>query len=319
MQKFSSITPQDIKKLAQEKGYTIVAHNYQIKELQEIADYLGDSLQLARLVTKIDSQKILFLGVDFMAEMIKVLNPEKKVIVPVRYSTCPMANSLSVSDVLNAKEKYNAPFVVYVNSRTEIKAVADVVCTSANAVDVVKAIDSDIILMGPDKNLASFVAEKTGKKVIPIPGENGYCYVHNYVTEEEITQLMKKYPQAEVMAHPETPENIRKLSHFVGSTSQMEKYPANSNAKEFIVVTEVGMIEKLKKIYPDRLFIPVPSMVCYNMKKNNLKNTYLALLEEREEIVVPEEIAKKARKAIEKMLELTENRKNEKEVGINVR
>uniref|UniRef100_A0A7C4W774 Quinolinate synthase n=1 Tax=Fervidobacterium pennivorans TaxID=93466 RepID=A0A7C4W774_FERPE len=303
-----SVRPEDIRKLADEKGYVIVAHNYQIPELQEIADYLGDSLQLARMVTKIDAKKILFLGVDFMAEVIKVLNPEKKIIVPVRHSTCPMANSLTVEDVIKFKEKYNAPFVVYVNSRTEVKAYADVVCTSANAVDVVKAIDSDTILFGPDKNLASYVAEKTGKNIIPIPGETGYCYVHNYVKEEEIKKLIAQHPDAEIMAHPEVPKNIRDLAHFVGSTSQMEKYPAKSQATRFIVVTEIGMIAKLKKLYPEREFIPVTGMVCYNMKKNNLKNTYLSLLEESVEVLVDEEIAKKAKIAIERMLEITESK-----------
>lgn len=310
-----TITPEDIKALAKEKGYTIIAHNYQIRELQEIADYTGDSLQLARLVTKLDAQKILFLGVDFMAEMMKVLNPEKKIIVPLKHSTCPMANSLSVEDVLNAKKMYNAPFVVYVNSKTEVKAVADLVCTSANAVDVIKNIDSDIVLMGPDKNLASYVAEKTGKKVIPIPGERGYCYVHNYVKEDELKKLISQHPRAEIMVHPEVPEKLRRIAHFVGSTSQMEKYPAQSCAKEFIVVTEVGMVEKLRKLYEDRLFITVPSMVCYNMKKNNLKNTYLALLEEKEEVIVDEQIAKKARIAVERMIEITE--KQQKGVKTN--
>lgn len=228
------ITPEEIRRLAEEKGYTIVAHNYQIPELQQIADYIGDSLQLARLVTTIPSQKILFLGVDFMAEMMKVLNPERKIIVPVRHSTCPMANSLEVKDVIEAKQKYNAPFVVYVNSRTEVKAYADVVCTSANAVDVVNKLDSDTVLFGPDKNLASYVAEKTGKKIIPIPGETGYCYVHNYVKEDEIRFLISKYPDAKVMVHPEVPSNIRKLADFVGSTSQMEKYPTTTDAKEFM-------------------------------------------------------------------------------------
>lgn len=299
------ITPEEIRRLAEEKGYTIVAHNYQIPELQQIADYIGDSLQLARLVTTISSQKILFLGVDFMAEMMKVLNPEKKIIVPVRYSTCPMANSLEVRDVIESKQKYNAPFVVYVNSRTEVKAYADVVCTSANAVDVVNKLDSDTVLFGPDKNLASYVAEKTGKKIIPIPGETGYCYVHNYIKDEELKHIIALHPNAKIMAHPEVPVNIRKLAHFVGSTSQMEKYPATTDAKEFIVVTEVGMLSKLEKLYPDRKFIPVSSMVCYNMKKNTLKNTYLALLEEKYEVLVDEDIAQKARRAVEKMLELT--------------
>lgn len=298
--------PEDVRRIADEKGYIIMAHNYQIEELQQIADFVGDSLQLARQAIKVKTDKILFLGVDFMADMIKALNMDKKVIVPVKGSTCPMANCLRREDVLRFKDMYNAPVVAYVNSSAEVKAVADIICTSANAVDVVSALDTDVVLFCPDKNLASYVAEVTGKKVIPIPGDSGYCYVHNYVTDEEILELLNKYRQAEVMAHPEVPSSIRKYANFVGSTSQMEKYPSTSNAKEFIVVTEKGMIAKLKKLYPDRTFIPVHSMNCYNMKKNNLKNTLSALIEEKYEVELPEELSGDIKRVVERMLEITE-------------
>ncbi|WP_372590096.1 quinolinate synthase NadA [Fervidobacterium thailandense] len=294
-----------LRQLAKEKGYLIMAHNYQIPELQRIADFVGDSLQLARQAMETNAERILFLGVDFMAETVKALNPEKKVVVPVLCATCPMANSLTEEEIAKAKEKYDAPFVVYVNSTARTKFLADYLCTSANAVDVVRNVPSDTVLFGPDKNLASYVAEKTGKRVIPIPGELGYCHVHNFVTTAQVRKLLEKYPDAEVMVHPEVPEQVRKIAHFVGSTAQMEKYPMASSAKTFIVVTEVGMAEKLRALYPDRTFLTIDSMVCYNMKKNNLRNTYRALLSDGPEVVLDERLGEKIRKLVEDMLKLT--------------
>ncbi len=299
------ITPNEIKKLAVEKGYTILAHNYQIKELQELADYLGDSLQLARLAVNLNTDKILFLGVDFMAEMIKALNPDKKVIVPVKAATCPMANSLSAEKIYEMKEEYKAPFVIYVNSTLQAKQLADYMCTSANAVEIVSKIDSDTVLFGPDKNLASYVAEKTGKKVIPVPGETGYCYVHNYVTLEEVLRVKNEHPNAKIVAHPEVPKQIRDISDYVGSTSQMEKFPQIDPAEEFIIVTEKGMVERLKKRFPNKKFYTIDSMVCFNMKKNTLKNVYKALEEEKTEVIVKEEYAEKLKQLVEKMLEMS--------------
>jgi len=299
------VEPEMLRQLAKEKGYLIMAHNYQIPELQRIADFVGDSLQLARQAAETDAEKILFLGVDFMAEMVKALNPEKKVVVPVLCATCPMANSLTEDEIAKAKEKYDAPFVVYVNSTAKTKFLADYLCTSANAVDVVRNVPSDTILFGPDKNLASYVAEKTGKCVIPIPGEFGYCHVHNFVTAEQVLRKLEKYHDAEVMVHPEVPEQVRRLAHFVGSTAQMEKYPMASSSKIFIVVTEVGMVEKLRRLYPDRTFVTIDSMVCYNMKKNNLRNTYRAVLNDAPEVKLDERLAEKIRKLVEDMLKLT--------------
>ncbi|ABR31427.1 quinolinate synthase A [Thermosipho melanesiensis] len=295
-----------IKRIAKEKGYVILAHNYQNKDIQDIADYLGDSLQLAKIATKIESDKILFLGVDFMAEAIKILNSNKKVIVPIKAATCPMANSLEPEMIIEAKEKYKAPFVIYVNSTASSKMYADYACTSANAVEIVKKIKSEIVLFGPDKNLAEFVAEKTGKKVIPIPGDTGYCYVHNYIRKEEVLSLKEKYPNAKVISHPEVSSEIQAISDYVGSTSQMEKFPNIDEGLEYIIVTEKDMVEKLKKIYPDRTFIPISSAVCNNMKKNTLKNILSALENEQFEVLVDEEIAKKAIVPIENMFKLME-------------
>jgi quinolinate synthase len=295
-----------IRKLAKEKGYMILAHNYQIKEIQEIADHLGDSLQLARLATKLNAEKILFLGVDFMAETIKMLNPEKKVIVPVKAATCPMANSLEPEMIIEAKKKYNAPFVIYVNSTMKSKMYADVACTSANAVEIVKKLNSDVVLFGPDKNLAAYVARKTGKKVIPVPGETGYCYVHNYIKIDDVLKLKQKYPDAKVISHPEVPEEIQKISDYIGSTSQMEKIPGEVEDKKFIIVTEKDMVNKLKNKYKEKEFIPVDAAICNNMKKNTLKNVLKALENEEFEIEIDKEIADKAALPIKKMFELME-------------
>ncbi|ANQ54421.1 quinolinate synthase NadA [Thermosipho sp. 1063] len=295
-----------IKKLAKEKGYIILAHNYQSRDIQEIADYLGDSLQLARLATRIKDEKILFLGVDFMAETIKILNPNKKVIVPARSATCPMANSLTSELIIAAKKKYNVPFVIYVNSTAQSKMYADFACTSANAVEIVKKIDSDTVLFGPDKNLASYVAEKTGKKIIPVPGETGYCYVHNYITKEDVLELKKKYPKAKVISHPEVSKEIREISDYIGSTSQMEKFPKLDKGNEYIVVTEKDMVVKLRKIYPKKMFIQIDGAICNNMKKNNLKNILLALEKEQFEVEVPLEVSEKAKIPIKNMFKLME-------------
>lgn len=298
------ITPDDIKRLAKDKGYVIIAHNYQIPDLQKIADIVGDSLQLAVHATKINTGKILFLGVDFMAEMIKVLNPAKKVIVPDKSATCPMAATLPREDILSARDKYRAPFVAYVNSTLETKALADLVCTSANAVDVVSMMEEDKVLFGPDKNLASFVREKTGKNIIPVPGESGYCYVHDRVLLDEIRAIKVKHPDALIMAHPEVHEEIRRESHFVGSTSQMEKFPGDTDSEKFIVVTEIGMVEKLKNLHPEKEFFAVNSMVCNDMKLNSVEKTFSAISEERYEIAVDEDLAREARRAVERMFDL---------------
>ncbi|AEH50569.1 quinolinate synthase NadA [Pseudothermotoga thermarum] len=300
-----NISIEDIKKLAKEKGYVVLAHNYQLYDLQQIADFVGDSLQLAQMARKIEMDKILFLGVDFMAEMVKALNIDKKVIVPVRTATCPMANSLEPEMILEAKKKYGAPFVIYVNSTLEAKQYADYLCTSANAVEVVSKIDSDVILFGPDKNLANYVAEKTGKKVIPVPGETGYCYVHNYVTLQQVLRLKNLYPKAKVVVHPEVPKDVRTIADYVGSTSQMEKFVALDESKEFIIVTEKGMVDRLKALYPNKKFYGVNSMLCYNMKKNNLKNVYKALQNDQFEINVEKTQAEKLSYLVQKMLEMS--------------
>ncbi|PLV57186.1 quinolinate synthase NadA [Thermotoga sp. SG1] len=292
-----------ILKLKKEKGYVILAHNYQIPELQDIADFVGDSLQLARKAMDLEEKKILFLGVDFMAELVKILNPEKKVIVPDRSATCPMANRLTPEMIKEYKKRFpDAPVVLYVNSTAECKTLADVICTSANAVEVVKRIESDVILFGPDRNLAEYVAEKTGKKIVAMP-EDGHCPVHQF-SESSVDVAKKKYPDARVVVHPECPKPVRDKADYVGSTGQMERIPEKDPAKTFVIGTEIGMIHKLKKKFPDRNFVPLESAICVNMKKNTLENTLLALETESFEVTLPEDIIEKARRPILKMFEI---------------
>ena len=289
--------------LKKEKGYVILAHNYQIPELQDIADFVGDSLQLARKAVGLKEKKILFLGVDFMAELVKILNPEKKVIVPDKSATCPMANRLTPKMIEEYKKRFpGAPVVLYVNSTAECKALADVICTSANAVEVVKKIESDVILFGPDKNLAEHVAEKTGKKIVAIP-EGGRCPVHQF-GENSVDIAKKKYPDAKVVVHPECPRSVRDKADYVGSTGQMEEIPKGDPSRTFVIGTEIGMIHKLKRKFPDRNFIPLENAICVNMKKNTLENTLLALETESFEVTLPEDIIEKARRPILRMFEI---------------
>ncbi|KAF2956251.1 quinolinate synthase NadA [Marinitoga sp. 38H-ov] len=297
-----------IKELKEKKEYTILGHNYIIPELQDLSDITGDSLQLARLATEIENDKILFLGVDFMAETLKILNPSKKIIVPTKGSTCPMANSLTPEIIKSFKEKYpNAPVVLYVNSTAECKVLADYTCTSANAVDIVSKIDSDIILFGPDKNLGSYVAEKTGKTIITIPGDTGYCYVHNRFSVKDVDIAREKYPNAKIIVHPEAPKEVRDLCEYIGSTGQMMRFPKEDNTKEYIIGTEIGMIHKLSKTFKDKKFYPLKELgICNNMKKNNLKNVYEALLNEENEILLDDEIMEKAKIPIINMFKLME-------------
>nr|5LQM_A Chain A, Quinolinate synthase A [Thermotoga maritima MSB8]5LQS_A Chain A, Quinolinate synthase A [Thermotoga maritima MSB8]6F48_A Chain A, Quinolinate synthase A [Thermotoga maritima]6F4D_A Chain A, Quinolinate synthase A [Thermotoga maritima]6I0K_A Chain A, Quinolinate synthase A [Thermotoga maritima MSB8]6I0P_A Chain A, Quinolinate synthase A [Thermotoga maritima MSB8]6I0R_A Chain A, Quinolinate synthase A [Thermotoga maritima MSB8] len=293
----------EILKLKKEKGYIILAHNFQIPELQDIADFVGDSLQLARKAMELSEKKILFLGVDFMAELVKILNPDKKVIVPDRSATCPMANRLTPEIIREYREKFpDAPVVLYVNSTSECKTLADVICTSANAVEVVKKLDSSVVIFGPDRNLGEYVAEKTGKKVITIP-ENGHCPVHQF-NAESIDAVRKKYPDAKVIVHPECPKPVRDKADYVGSTGQMEKIPERDPSRIFVIGTEIGMIHKLKKKFPDREFVPLEMAVCVNMKKNTLENTLHALQTESFEVILPKEVIEKAKKPILRMFEL---------------
>ncbi|MCX8150212.1 MAG: quinolinate synthase NadA [Candidatus Bathyarchaeota archaeon] len=295
-----------IQQLKSEKQAIILAHNYQRPEIQEIADYVGDSIELSRkAMEEKDAKIIVFSAVDFMAQSAAILNPTKKVLLPTLGARCPMAQMLTVDEIQHAKKRYpKAPVVVYVNTLAEAKAYSDICCTSANAVEVINSLDAETILFGPDRNLAEYVAEKTGKKIVPIP-EWGFCPTHLLFQPEDVTILKQQYPQAVVMVHPECSAEMRKTADYIGSTSKMCKYAKASKAKTFIVGTEEGILHRLRKENPDKQFIiAYADAICPNMKLTTLDRVYTSLKEEKHIIEVPEPVAKKARVALQQMFEV---------------
>jgi quinolinate synthase len=296
-----------IAKLEKEKKAVILAHNYQRPEIQDIADYVGDSIELSRkAMDEKEAEIIVFSAVDFMAESAAILNPKKKVLLPSLGARCPMAQMLTADEIKRAKTHHpNAPLVLYVNTLASAKAYCDVCCTSANAVKIIQSLNADTVLFGPDRNLAEYVQRETGKNIIPIP-EWGFCPTHLLFQPEDVQILKMQHPDAVVMAHPECTYEMQKTADFVGSTSQMCKYAKESNAKTFIVGTEEGLLHRLRKDNPEKQFIlAYQEAVCPNMKLNTLDRLYISLKEEKHVVTVPESIAKQARKALEKMFELT--------------
>ncbi len=297
----------NILELRKRDNAVMLVHNYQVTEIQEIADFMGDSLQLSIKATEVeDANYIVFCGVDFMAETASILNPSKRVILPAIEARCPMAAMLTAEKVVEAKKQHpDAVVVLYVNTLAEAKAEADIMCTSANAVDVVRKLDSDKILFGPDKNLAWYVQSKVSEKeIIPIP-RDGYCYVHMMFGGESVMKK-EQYPQAEFMVHPECDPEIQKAADFVGSTGQMYKHAQESVSKEFIVATEIGLIERMRREIPGKTFICAnEEAVCRQMKHITLEKVFLALKNKSPVVKVPDKIAVKARMAIERMLELS--------------
>lgn len=298
--------PEKISKLKKEKNAVILAHNYQIEPIQLTADYLGDSLGLARKSTELDANLVVFAGVDFMAETAAMLNPDKKILIPDTEAQCPMAAMLPAETVRKAKEENpNAAVVLYVNTLAEARAEADVTCTSANSVQVVNALDEETILFGPDRNLAWHVEQNTDKEIIPIP-EDGYCYVHRMFSPADIGLLREENPDAEVLVHPEAPPEVQKLADYICSTSQMLKRARESDAKKFIIITEVGLVHRLRRELPDKDFLPtLDEGICRHMKKHTLEKVYQSLRDEKYVVEVPPEIAEQARKSTERMLEIS--------------
>jgi quinolinate synthase len=295
-----------ILKFKKEKKAIILAHNYQRPEIQDIADYIGDSIELSRkAMQETEAEIIVFSAVDFMAESAAILNPKKKVLLPTLGARCPMAQMLTVDEIKRWKALYpNAPVVLYVNTLASAKAYCDICCTSANAVEVINSLDADTVLFGPDRNLTEYVAEKTGKTLIPIP-EWGFCPTHLLFQPEDVTVLKLQYPDAAVMVHPECSSEMRKVADFVGSTSKMCRYARECSAKTFIVGTEEGLLHRLRKENPEKQFIVAyEGAVCPNMKLNTLDRLYAALKEEKYAVKVPEHTAKKARTALERMFEI---------------
>ncbi len=292
-----------IRNLLKEKNAVLLAHNYQRGEIQEIADFQGDSLELSIKANKTEADIIVFAGVRFMAESAAIMNPEKIVILPNGGAGCPMVDMITPEDILNLKEEYpGSPVVAYVNTSAKCKAVSDICCTSANAVKVVNSLPAKRVIMVPDKNLGSYVQRYTIKEIINWPG---FCPPHQRTTPENIKTLKKRFPDSVFVAHPESsPETINVADH-VSSTSGMYKFVKESRAKYFIIGTERGIIYKMEKENPGKVFISSnPGLVCPNMKRTHLEDIIDSLSNLKNVIKIPEEIRLKARRAIENMLAL---------------
>lgn len=297
---------ESIKELKKEKNAIVLAHCYQNVEIDEVADYVGDSLQLSRLAAQTDADIIVFGGVYFMAETAKILSPDKKVLLPKMDAGCRMSDMVDLQQIREFKSMYpNVPVVCYVNSSAEVKAEADICCTSANAVHVVESMKVPKILFAPDKYLGTYVANQLGNvEVVTYPG---YCPTHLAILVEDVEAMKQKYPNAKVLAHPECHQAVTKLADYIGSTTGIMKYAKESDAKEFIIVTEKGVVDRLSRDYKDKKFYLVSNKaVCPNMKKNNLDDILHVLETEENEIFVEEEIAAKAKRAIERMIAINE-------------
>jgi quinolinate synthase len=292
---------QKIKELKKEKNAVCLVHNYQRPEIYEIADHIGDSLGLCREAAKTEAERIVFCGVDFMAESAKILNPDKIVLHPNKLSICPMAQMVTVQELKEKKKHFpDAVVVSYVNTTAFVKSESDICCTSANAVEVINSLKEKRIIFVPDKNLALYVQTKTDKEIIPW---KGYCYVHAKISAESAKKAKKTHPKAELIVHPECKLDVIELADAVCSTSQMIDHAKKSDAEEFIIATEEGMINRLKREISNKKFYTIGG-VCLQMKKITLENVYEALKKEQFEVKLQEEIRIKAKKALDKMLDL---------------
>ncbi len=296
---------EQIKKLKKERKAIILSHNYQPPEVQGIADFVGDSLELSqKAAAATEAEVIIFCGVHFMAETAYILNPGKKIILPDPETGCPLANTITAKALLEELENYsNLAVVCYINSSAEVKAESDICCTSSNALKVVESLREHQILFVPDKNLANYVNSQTDKLVIPWEGS---CPIHDkLITREEALKLKEEHPEAKFMAHPECRLEVLVLADRVCGTSGMLKYVKESSAKEFIVGTEAGMAYRLKKENPDKNFITFKESICPDMKCVTLEKILHSLETLNSCIVVPESVRLKAKRAVVRMLELS--------------
>ena len=300
-----------IKKIKKEKNAALLVHYYQDSSIQEIADYLGDSLYLAKIAKNLDSDIIVLSGVHFMAETVKIINPEKKILLPDLKAGCSLADSCPPNLFKSFITKYPEAVVVsYINCSAEIKAMSDVICTSSNAKAVIDSIPEDKqIIFAPDKNLGNYLIKETKRDMILWDGS---CVVHEAFSFDKILDLFKKYPKAKFIAHPESKSLILEVANYVGSTSKLLEYVQNSRNKEFIVATEAGILHEMNKRCPDKLFIPAPvedsscaCSECSFMKLNTLEKLYLCLKYEKPEITLTEEIISKAKAPLLKMLSIS--------------
>ena len=295
----------DIKKLKKEKNAVILAHCYQNAEIDEVADYVGDSLYLSRMAAETDADIIVFAGVYFMAQTAKILNPDKKVLLPRLESGCLMADMINLEQVREFKAKYpDIPVVCYINSTAEVKTECDICCTSSNAVKIVKSLNAPKVLFLPDNYLGKWAEEQIS--TTEVITYSGYCPTHLRIKPEDIIEAKKKYPAAEVLAHPECHREVVKLADYTGSTTGIMKHAIESPKKQFIIATEKGVVDRLKRDYPEKEFILIKdSIICPNMKWHTLSDIYNALSNEQHEITVDRETAQKALLCINRMLEVS--------------
>src|SRR6202000_2025499 len=300
----------EINKLKKEKNACILVHYYQEGDIQDVADYIGDSLGLSQQAAKTDADIIVFAGVHFMAETAKILSPNKKVLLPDVKAGCSLADSCPPHLFKIFKEKYPDHLVItYVNCTAELKAMSDIVCTSSNAIQIVESLPADQkIIFGPDKNLGAYVAKKTGRDLVLW---NGACMVHEIFSREKITKLKERHPNAKILAHPECEDVILKMADYIGSTTGFLNYTTKSPDTEFIVATESGILHQMEKANPGKKFFPAPPNNtcacndCPHMKRNTLEKLYLCMKNGLPEVTVPKDIIERAVKPIERMLEIS--------------
>lgn len=292
-----------IQKLKREKDAIILAHNYQLPEVQDIADFVGDSLELARISAQVKEEVIIFCGVHFMAETASILAPNKKVILPDLFAGCPLANTITPEDVKSLKEKYkNYAIVAYVNTSAKVKAESDYICTSANAISVVEKIPEEKIIFIPDRNLGYYVSKHTKKEMIIW---NGFCPTHQRILPQDIINLKEKYKDAKVVVHPECRKEVLDLADKIASTSGIIKFVKEDDGKRYIIGTEAGLLHRLRKENPEKEFYLASSLaVCPNMKKITLDKILTSLENLEPEVKVEESVREKALKPIERMLNL---------------
>ncbi|HIY74698.1 MAG TPA: quinolinate synthase NadA [Candidatus Sphingobacterium stercorigallinarum] len=301
---------EEIERLKKEKNAVILAHYYQESEIQDLADYIGDSLGLSQQAAKTDAEVIVFAGVHFMAETAKILSPDKKVLLPDLKAGCSLSDSCPPHLFAKFKERYPDHLVItYVNCTAELKALSDIVCTSSNAVQIVESLPEDQkIIFGPDRNLGAYVQKKTGREMVLW---NGACMVHEIFSQERIDALRMAYPDAKFIAHPECEDHILDQADFIGSTSGMLKFTIEDPSPVYIVATESGILHQMQKASPSKTFIPAPPNNlcacndCPHMKLNTLEKLYNCLYHEQPEIVLPLDVINRAKKPIERMLEIS--------------
>ncbi|HET7452372.1 MAG TPA: quinolinate synthase NadA [Thermoanaerobaculia bacterium] len=299
----------EILRLKKEKNAVLLAHYYQEPEIQDLADFVGDSLDLSRTARETEARVIVFAGVRFMAETAKILNPTRKVVVPDLAAGCSLEDSCPPDAFRAFREKHpDAVSITYINCSARVKALSDVICTSSNAERIVRSIPPDRpILFAPDRHLGAWLEKKTGRKMILWPGT---CIVHEQFSERELVRLKVAHPRARIAAHPECPESILRHADHVGSTKSILRYVTENDAPEFLVATEPGILHQMEKAAPQKRFIPLPAdtcacNLCPFMKKNTVEKVCFALRDERPEITIPEDVRAGAELALQRMLELS--------------